>query len=306
MRSKKLLEPNAPGFCPQSPEISSRITDPELGLASPAALISLNDLLDSTFAPFYDDYCPQDRLISSSVECMISTGSYAAFTSPKIPTLTGPEGISVPPYSLPLVQTEFGASHNDLSVFRPGDKDVPEPGYTLKLGTPAFGPRLEHGEPYAQFSVGPYESDDTAQGRLRDKSTDVGVAFMSRVVPPIHYIATTSKTLEECPETNAKDFTTSIENIRPQEPFPPAQPEDIITGAMSSAQILKCLTGHGCRDVSKSLDISHVTEYPVSTGGDVYCATFRNGDRVGVKCVRMLVDQTAEGEKFLKHAEHEL
>ncbi|CAE6444212.1 unnamed protein product [Rhizoctonia solani] len=83
---------------------------------------------------------------------------------------------------------------------------------------------------------------------------------------------------------------------------------DTITGAMSVTEILRYLVIHGCREISKDLDILHVTEYPVSTGGfgDVYCVTLRNGDRLGVKCVRMLVDSTLEGKSFLKHAAHEL
>ncbi|KAJ1302955.1 hypothetical protein OPQ81_003248 [Rhizoctonia solani] len=83
---------------------------------------------------------------------------------------------------------------------------------------------------------------------------------------------------------------------------------DTITGAMSASEILRCLTVHGCRDISQDLDILHVSEYPVSTGGfgDVYCATLRSGDRVGLKCIRMLVGPTEEGKTFLKHAAHEL
>ncbi|CAE7217871.1 unnamed protein product [Rhizoctonia solani] len=43
--------------------------------------------------------------------------------------------------------------------------------------------------------------------------------------------------------------------------------------------VLQHLVAHGCRDISTDLDISHVSEYPVSSGGfgDVYLATLRNG-----------------------------
>ncbi|CAE6471531.1 unnamed protein product, partial [Rhizoctonia solani] len=83
---------------------------------------------------------------------------------------------------------------------------------------------------------------------------------------------------------------------------------DMITGAMSATEILQSLASHDCRDISEDLDISNVTDYPVSSGGfgDVYCATLHNGDRVGLKCIRVLVGPTAEGKKFLKHAAHEL
>ncbi|CAE7114077.1 unnamed protein product [Rhizoctonia solani] len=83
---------------------------------------------------------------------------------------------------------------------------------------------------------------------------------------------------------------------------------DTITGAMSATEIMRHLVAHGCRDLSTELDVSHVSEYPVSQGGsgDVYIATLSNGDRKGLKCIRMLVGSTDEGRKFLKHAAHEL
>ncbi|CAE6458286.1 unnamed protein product [Rhizoctonia solani] len=78
--------------------------------------------------------------------------------------------------------------------------------------------------------------------------------------------------------------------------------QDTITGAMSATEILRYLVLHGCLDISNELGISHVTEFPVSSGGfgDVYRATLRNGDRVGLKCIRMLVGSTEEGRKFIK------
>ncbi|CAE6540798.1 unnamed protein product [Rhizoctonia solani] len=83
---------------------------------------------------------------------------------------------------------------------------------------------------------------------------------------------------------------------------------DIISGAMPATEILQYLIAHGCHDVSKEFEFLHIPEYPVSHGGygDVYCATLRNGDRVGIKCVRILANSTHEGKKFLKYAAHEL
>ncbi|CAE6484431.1 unnamed protein product [Rhizoctonia solani] len=77
---------------------------------------------------------------------------------------------------------------------------------------------------------------------------------------------------------------------------------DTITGAMSTTEILEYLVAHGCRKISEDFDISHVSKYPVSSGGfgDVYCATLRNGNRVGLKCMRVLVGSANEGRKFLK------
>ncbi|CAE6418239.1 unnamed protein product [Rhizoctonia solani] len=125
------------------------------------------------------------------------------------------------------------------------------------------------------------------------------------------------------PETNAghRELDAAIDNQRTDKPGAPSEghprtetgtalpsTQDTITGAMSATEILRYLVLHGCRDISNVLDISHVTEFPVSSGGfgDVYCATLSNGDRVGFKCMRMLVGSTEEGRKFLKHAAHEL
>jgi hypothetical protein len=65
---------------------------------------------------------------------------------------------------------------------------------------------------------------------------------------------------------------------------------------------LKYLVGHGCHDITQELDISHVSEYAVSAGGfgDVYHAKLRNGDRVGMKCVRFQVSNNERGKKVLK------
>ncbi|CAE6411556.1 unnamed protein product, partial [Rhizoctonia solani] len=83
---------------------------------------------------------------------------------------------------------------------------------------------------------------------------------------------------------------------------------DTITGAMPAVEIMRYLIEHGCHNIADELDISHVSEYPVSNGGfgDVYRATLRDGSRVAVKCIRVIVDSTSRGKSFLKHAAHEL
>ncbi|CAE6475803.1 unnamed protein product [Rhizoctonia solani] len=87
---------------------------------------------------------------------------------------------------------------------------------------------------------------------------------------------------------------------RPEDPGPNLDQDatpDTITRAMSAHDILQALISHGCHDVSKDLDISHVA---------MYCATLSTGNRVGIKCIRILVDSTEEGKNYLKHAAHEL
>ncbi|CAE6440391.1 unnamed protein product [Rhizoctonia solani] len=83
---------------------------------------------------------------------------------------------------------------------------------------------------------------------------------------------------------------------------------DTITRTMSATEILQYLVGHGCRDVSKDLDILKISDYPMSFGGfgDVYCATLQNGDRIGIKCVRVLTNSSSDGKKLLRNAAHEL
>ncbi|KAH7340096.1 kinase-like domain-containing protein [Rhizoctonia solani] len=73
-------------------------------------------------------------------------------------------------------------------------------------------------------------------------------------------------------------------------------------------EVLSHLQDHGCDDLTSQLDKYEVTEYPVSTGGfgDVYLAKLRCGTRVGLKCIRPVIDPTVEGRKKLKHAAHEL
>ncbi|CUA70595.1 Focal adhesion kinase 1 [Rhizoctonia solani] len=124
----------------------------------------------------------------------------------------------------------------------------------------------------------------------------------------------------ETNEVKINELTRGIDNLGvealgTQKSVPPADEgvtslirRDIISGAMPATEILQYLIAHGCHDVSKDLEFLHIPDYPVSHGGygDVYCATLRNGDRVGIKCVRILAESTNEGRKFLKYAAHEL
>ncbi|CAE6362746.1 unnamed protein product [Rhizoctonia solani] len=110
--------------------------------------------------------------------------------------------------------------------------------------------------------------------------------------------------------TGVENLEAGVSEARNEADFGPdkGNKPDTITRAMSATEILHYLIEHGCRDISKELIISHISDYPMSFGGfgDVYCATLQNGDRVGIKCVRMLTNSTSEGKKLLKSAAHEL
>ncbi|CAE6434774.1 unnamed protein product [Rhizoctonia solani] len=50
------------------------------------------------------------------------------------------------------------------------------------------------------------------------------------------------------------------------------------------------------------------TKHPVATGGfgDIYLAKLPNGSRIGLKCIKLMIDPTEEGGRKIKHAAHEL
>ncbi|CAE6511621.1 unnamed protein product [Rhizoctonia solani] len=81
-----------------------------------------------------------------------------------------------------------------------------------------------------------------------------------------------------------------------------------INGAMPVDEILTHLTSHGCTNVTGQLDAQHSSRTPVSSGGfgDVYLGYLRDGNRVGVKCLRLLVGSDHIGKKQLRRAAHEL
>ncbi|KAF8713839.1 Egl-10, and Pleckstrin (DEP), partial [Rhizoctonia solani] len=115
-------------------------------------------------------------------------------------------------------------------------------------------------------------------------------------------------------DTRVDKLVTALENLGSNDPKKLDQStaafgtQDTITRTMPATEVLKYLIAHGCRDISKEVNILQVSDYPMSFGGfgDVYCATLQNGDRVGIKCVRMLTNSSLEGKKILKSAAHEL
>ncbi|ELU38302.1 Pkinase domain-containing protein [Rhizoctonia solani AG-1 IA] len=112
-------------------------------------------------------------------------------------------------------------------------------------------------------------------------------------------------------DTRVDKLVTALENLGSNDPKKLDQStaafgtQDTITRTMPATEVLKYLIAHGCRDVSKEVNILQVSDYPMSFGGfgDVYCATLQNGDRVGIKCVRMLTNSSLEGKKILKCAQ---
>ncbi|CAE6420881.1 unnamed protein product [Rhizoctonia solani] len=84
-----------------------------------------------------------------------------------------------------------------------------------------------------------------------------------------------------------------------------------IRGTMASlpiSDVIACLGDHGCLDLTDQVVASNSSEFPFATGGfgDVYYGSLRNGSRVSLKCIRLLVGSGDEGRKQLKRAAREL
>ncbi|KAH7327577.1 kinase-like domain-containing protein [Rhizoctonia solani] len=81
-----------------------------------------------------------------------------------------------------------------------------------------------------------------------------------------------------------------------------------IRGTMPISDVIACLGDHGCLDLTDQVIASSSSKFPFATGGfgDVYCGSLRNGSRVSLKCIRLLVGSGDEGRKQLKHAAREL
>ncbi|CAE6510983.1 unnamed protein product [Rhizoctonia solani] len=84
----------------------------------------------------------------------------------------------------------------------------------------------------------------------------------------------------------------------------------IISGTMSMLDVLEILSNHGCKDVTEKLDFASTSEHPISTGGfgDVYSGRLKTGDRVAIKCLRLIADTLDDGGQriHVKNAAHEL
>ncbi|CAE6444542.1 unnamed protein product [Rhizoctonia solani] len=82
-----------------------------------------------------------------------------------------------------------------------------------------------------------------------------------------------------------------------------------ISGAMPTHQILSLLRTHDCKDVTRQLDLSKCSQFPVSTGGfgDIFKGHLQDGNLVAIKCLRLIVGvDDKEGQRQLRRAAHEI
>ncbi|CUA71817.1 Serine/threonine-protein kinase BLUS1 [Rhizoctonia solani] len=82
----------------------------------------------------------------------------------------------------------------------------------------------------------------------------------------------------------------------------------MISGSMPPSIVITRLSQHGCNDLTSELDPRSVSKGMISTGGsgDVYRGALYDGRRVGIKCLRILIGMSEEGEKQVKRAAREL
>ncbi|KAF8699551.1 Kelch motif, partial [Rhizoctonia solani] len=95
--------------------------------------------------------------------------------------------------------------------------------------------------------------------------------------------------------------TASI-NLNPENSSEGRVTPDTITGVMPITEVFTHLTSHNCHDITQEFNESHITQYPVSNGGngDVYRAELHDDSPVAVKCARIQVERTDEGRKLIK------
>ncbi|CAE6444978.1 unnamed protein product [Rhizoctonia solani] len=83
----------------------------------------------------------------------------------------------------------------------------------------------------------------------------------------------------------------------------------VISGTMTTEEILSHLYARGCQNLTGELDESTFSRDPVASGGagDVYSGMLYTGERVGIKCIRMAnMDMYDEERSKLKKTAHEL
>ncbi|CUA78457.1 Phytosulfokine receptor 1 [Rhizoctonia solani] len=96
---------------------------------------------------------------------------------------------------------------------------------------------------------------------------------------------------------NCEDSSSEIRDVRTR---------TVIHHAMTPSEIAGVLEAHGCENLSKKLDPSTCSEFPLSSGGlgDVYQAKL-DGINIAIKTTRLHLIHK-EGKKYLKHAAKEL
>ncbi|KAG8692568.1 hypothetical protein FRC08_009688 [Ceratobasidium sp. 394] len=82
-----------------------------------------------------------------------------------------------------------------------------------------------------------------------------------------------------------------------------------ISRVMPLSSVVAILVEHECQDISKVLDLSACSEYPISSGGfgDVYRGQLKDGTAVAIKCMRIIIDpRSNEQQKHFKDAAREI
>ncbi|KAG8777966.1 hypothetical protein FRC12_000099 [Ceratobasidium sp. 428] len=84
--------------------------------------------------------------------------------------------------------------------------------------------------------------------------------------------------------------------------------KDTVTSLMTLAEVISCLSDHGCRNITGWLDTQSCSQYPISHGGfgDVFRGRLNDGSQVAIKTMRLLVDSKRRSRKSLKHAALEM
>ncbi|CAE6437598.1 unnamed protein product [Rhizoctonia solani] len=82
----------------------------------------------------------------------------------------------------------------------------------------------------------------------------------------------------------------------------------MISGSMPPSIVITRFSQHGCNDLTSELDPQSISKGVISTGGsgDVYRGALYDGRRIGIKCLRVLIGMSEEGEKQVKRAAREL
>ncbi|QRV96277.1 cytoplasmic tyrosine-protein kinase BMX [Ceratobasidium sp. AG-Ba] len=73
-------------------------------------------------------------------------------------------------------------------------------------------------------------------------------------------------------------------------------------------EVLACLEARGCANLTKQLDESSCSRYPVSSGGfgDVYRGSLLSGTQIAIKMLKLYADAEEGNQRCLKYAAREL
>ncbi|KAG9123133.1 hypothetical protein FRC07_000195 [Ceratobasidium sp. 392] len=92
------------------------------------------------------------------------------------------------------------------------------------------------------------------------------------------------------------------------EPITAKHDKNMVSHKMSTAEMVRRLTGHECQDVTKGLSEAHCSSFPVSSGGygDIYKGHLHDGTKVAIKCPRLPDQENISGRKAIKHTIQEI